>query len=144
VFILPLNEDGYIGRRAYVLLGLVVLNALALAATYILPASSDAVFQQYGFVPAHPHLSTLLSSMFLHTGFWHLAGNIFFLWMFGLPRGEYLRPLAIWGALHHLRVWRHCAALPIQQRVRYSVRRSFRCDLRHCRLLLDAVSQVSL
>jgi membrane associated rhomboid family serine protease len=101
VFILPLNEDGYIGRRAYVLLGLVVLNALALAATYILPASSDAVFQQYGFVPAHPHLSTLLSWMFLHTGFWHLAGNIFFLWMFGLPRGEYLRPLAICGALHH-------------------------------------------
>jgi membrane associated rhomboid family serine protease len=83
VFILPLNEDGYIGRRAYVLLGLVVLNALVLAATYIHPSNADAVFRQYGFVPAHPHLSTLLSSMFLHVGFWHFAGNMFFLWMFG-------------------------------------------------------------
>jgi membrane associated rhomboid family serine protease len=83
VFILPLNDDGYIGRRAYVLLGLVILNALVLAATYIQPSNFDAVFQQYGFVPAQPHLSTLLSSMFLHAGFWHLAGNMFFLWMFG-------------------------------------------------------------
>ncbi len=83
MFILPLNEDGYIGRRAYVLLGLVVLNALVLAATYIHPSNSDTVFRQYAFVPAYPHLSTLLSSMFLHAGFWHFAGNMFFLWMFG-------------------------------------------------------------
>jgi membrane associated rhomboid family serine protease len=83
VFILPVNDDGYIGRRAYVLLGLVVLNALALVATYIHPSHADAVFQQYGFVPAHPHLSTLVASMFVHGGFWHLFGNMFFLWMFG-------------------------------------------------------------
>jgi membrane associated rhomboid family serine protease len=59
------------------------LNTLVLAATYIHPSNSDPVFGRYGFIPAHPHLSTLLSSMFLHAGFWHFAGNMFFLWMFG-------------------------------------------------------------
>jgi membrane associated rhomboid family serine protease len=83
VFILPLNDDGYIGQRPYLLLGLVVLNALVLVATYIQPSHAEAVFRQYGFVPAHPHLFTALSSMFLHAGFWHFAGNMFFLWMFG-------------------------------------------------------------
>ena len=83
MFILPLNDDGYIGRRAYVLFVLVLVNALVLAATYLHPSQAEAVFRQYGFVPAHPKFSTLLSSMFLHAGFWHFAGNMFFLWMFG-------------------------------------------------------------
>jgi Rhomboid family len=83
VFILPVNDDGYIGRRAYILLGLVVLNALVLAATYVHPSNSDSVFLRYGFVPSHPRFSTLLSSMFLHAVLWHFAGNMFFLWMFG-------------------------------------------------------------
>lgn len=87
MFILPVNTDGYIGRRPYVFLGLVVINAFVLAATYIHPSPAEALFLQYGFVPAHPHFSTLLASMFLHAGFWHFAGNMFFLWMFS-PRVE--------------------------------------------------------
>jgi len=83
VFVLPVNEDGYVGRRAYALLALGVANALVLAATYLHPSQADAIFRQYGFVPAHPQFSTLLVSMFLHAGFWHFAGNMFFLWMFG-------------------------------------------------------------
>ena len=37
----------------------------------------------YGFVPAHPHWSTAFFAMFLHAGWWHLIGNMWFLWMFG-------------------------------------------------------------
>ena len=87
MFILPVNDDGYVGRRAYVFLGLVALNAFVLVATYIHPSHAEALFQQYGFVPTHPYFSTLLASMFLHAGFWHFAGNMFFLWMFA-PRVE--------------------------------------------------------
>ena len=87
MFILPVNDDGYIGRRAYVFLCLVALNAFVLVATYIHPSHAEALFQQYGFVPTHPHFSTLLASIFLHAGFWHFAGNMFFLWMFA-PRVE--------------------------------------------------------
>jgi membrane associated rhomboid family serine protease len=45
--------------------------------------STQALFLAHGFVPAHPSLATAFTSMFLHAGFWHLAGNVFFFWMFG-------------------------------------------------------------
>lgn len=38
---------------------------------------------KYGFTPAHPQVSTAFTSMFLHAGFWHVFGNMWFLWMFG-------------------------------------------------------------
>jgi membrane associated rhomboid family serine protease len=82
VFILPVNEDGYIGRMPYVIVGIVVADGLVLAATYLL-SSSQTVFSQYGFTPAHPHTLTMFSSVFLHAGILHFVGNMFFLWMFG-------------------------------------------------------------
>lgn len=45
--------------------------------------SYDLVVFSYGFRPAAPHLTTLLTSMFLHAGFMHLAGNMLFLWIYG-------------------------------------------------------------
>jgi rhomboid family protein len=66
----------------YVIVGLAIVNALALAATYVV-SSSQATFAQFGFTPAHPHFLTALSSMFLHAGIFHFIGNMFFLWMFG-------------------------------------------------------------
>lgn len=83
MFVLPINTDGYVGRRPYVLLALVALNTLALVITYLCPTPVHDIFLQYGFVPGTPHISTAISSMFLHAGFWHFAGNMFFLWMFG-------------------------------------------------------------
>lgn len=79
--ILPINRDDYVGGRPYVVLGLVTANTLLLAVTYFL--SFKVAFPLYGFVPAQPHILNLFSSMFLHGGVWHLAGNMFFLWMFG-------------------------------------------------------------
>jgi membrane associated rhomboid family serine protease len=82
VFILPLNDDRYVGRAPYVIIGLTIVNGLVLAATYLL-ASSQLVFSRYGFVPAQPHILTIFSSLFLHAGIFHYLGNMFFLWMFG-------------------------------------------------------------
>ena len=56
----------------------------------------DLFVFEYGFKPAHASILTLFSSMFLHGGFFHLAGNMLFLWIFGdnvehrLGRGGYL------------------------------------------------------
>ena len=61
--------------------GLVVVNGLLLIAAYYF--SFKTVFSEYGFIPAQPHVLNSLTSMFLHAGFWHFAGNMFFLWMFG-------------------------------------------------------------
>lgn len=37
----------------------------------------------HGFRPAAPSVADLFSSMFLHGGFLHLAGNMLFLWIYG-------------------------------------------------------------
>ena len=55
----------------------------------------DLVVFNYGFRPADPALLALLTSMFLHSGFMHLAGNMLFLWIYGdnvehqLGRGKF-------------------------------------------------------
>jgi membrane associated rhomboid family serine protease len=38
---------------------------------------------QYAVIPARLHLSSLLTSMFLHGGWMHLIGNMWFLWIYG-------------------------------------------------------------
>jgi membrane associated rhomboid family serine protease len=43
----------------------------------------QALVERWGYVPADPSLVTLFSSMFMHAGFMHLAGNMLFLWVFG-------------------------------------------------------------
>ena len=43
----------------------------------------DLTVFRYGFRPADPSLLALLTAMFLHGGFLHLAGNMLFLWIFG-------------------------------------------------------------
>ena len=43
----------------------------------------DLVVFQDGYRPVDPHLLTLFTAMFLHSGFLHLAGNMLFLWIYG-------------------------------------------------------------
>lgn len=43
----------------------------------------DLFVFRYGFRPAAPSLPSLLSCMFLHGGWMHLAGNMLFLYIFG-------------------------------------------------------------
>src|SRR3984957_3778449 len=38
---------------------------------------------QHGIVPDSLHYSSILTSMFIHGGFLHIAGNMWFLWVFG-------------------------------------------------------------
>src|SRR3984885_1474484 len=37
----------------------------------------------HGIVPDRLHYSSILTSMFIHGGFLHIAGNMWFLWVFG-------------------------------------------------------------
>jgi membrane associated rhomboid family serine protease len=43
----------------------------------------DLFVFEWGYRPANPSLVTLFTSMFLHGGFLHLAGNMLFLWIYG-------------------------------------------------------------
>jgi membrane associated rhomboid family serine protease len=56
----------------------------------------DLIVFSYGFRPSDPDGIALFTSMFLHSGFMHLAGNMLFLWIYGdnvehrLGRGRFL------------------------------------------------------
>jgi membrane associated rhomboid family serine protease len=43
----------------------------------------DLFVFKYGYKPGAPQLSDLFFAMFLHANFWHLAGNMLFLWIYG-------------------------------------------------------------
>ncbi len=44
---------------------------------------NDLLLFQYGYKPANPDIISLFSSLFLHSGFMHLAGNMLFLYIYG-------------------------------------------------------------
>lgn len=45
--------------------------------------TASAITEQYAFVPAHPKPITYLTSTFLHVDWWHVLGNMWFLWLAG-------------------------------------------------------------
>jgi membrane associated rhomboid family serine protease len=45
--------------------------------------SSSSITEQYAFVPAHPSALSYLTANFLHGGWMHLIGNMWFLWLAG-------------------------------------------------------------
>jgi membrane associated rhomboid family serine protease len=68
----------------YITITIIVLNALAWLFELSLPRELLPVFLQvYGVVPADFHAPTLISSMFLHGGWSHIIGNMWYLWIFG-------------------------------------------------------------
>jgi len=85
MFIIPIEIDNPVRHTPVLLFTVIGLNVLIYVITlpFTLPSDNLLFFQPYGFTPAHPDLLTGLSSMFMHSGFFHILGNMFFLWMFG-------------------------------------------------------------
>jgi membrane associated rhomboid family serine protease len=92
----PLRDDQPSGRFPILVLGLIVLQvAIFLYELFLDPEATALLFARAGVVPsffhqsapeelqALPSLLTLISSTFLHSGWLHLLGNIWFLWIFG-------------------------------------------------------------
>ena len=46
-------------------------------------AKTETILGQYAFTPAHPHAITYITANFLHGGWLHLIGNMWFLWLAG-------------------------------------------------------------
>ncbi len=87
--VIPLDDDNPTTTRPYATAGILVVCVLV----YLLvnDAKSD-----FGLVPAVltgrgalsgtavvPAWTTVFTYMFMHGGFWHLVGNMLFLWIFG-------------------------------------------------------------
>jgi len=80
-----------------VTMGLIAVNALVFLFEISLdPWSRNAFVGAYGLVPDHFAWANVITSMFLHGGWMHLIGNMWFLWIFGdniediLGHGKYL------------------------------------------------------
>jgi membrane associated rhomboid family serine protease len=81
---IPLRDVIPSRTTPYITVTIIVLNAAAWFLELSLPADVLPVFLQvYGVVPARFHALTLLTSMFLHGGWMHVIGNMWYLWIFG-------------------------------------------------------------
>lgn len=90
---IPLRSSERTYSTATVTLVLILVNVLIFLFELTLPnepsySNSDGLslnrlLLTYGIVPDRFHFSALITSMFLHGGFLHVAGNMWFLWVFG-------------------------------------------------------------
>jgi membrane associated rhomboid family serine protease len=68
----------------FVTIGLILLNTLAFLYEWQLSDRQLEMFLlQYGAVPADLSLPSVVTSMFLHSGWLHFGGNMLYLWIFG-------------------------------------------------------------
>jgi membrane associated rhomboid family serine protease len=97
--VIPLHDDNPTTTRPYVTVGILIACVLAYVWQHLLLSKVGAQQAAYAFglVPAVltgremlppeigviPAWTTILTSMFMHGGFWHLAGNMLYLWVFG-------------------------------------------------------------
>ena len=86
----PIRDHNPSGRTPYVTYGLIALNVVIFLAYWPLFSDERALnvfFYDWAMIPAKVtqigDFTGLLTSMFLHGGVLHLAGNMLFLWIFG-------------------------------------------------------------
>jgi membrane associated rhomboid family serine protease len=95
--VIPLHDDNPTTTRPRVTVGMMIACTVVYVFQHLLLSRENTVELIYalGVIPAlltNPALAdlapippslTVLTSMFVHGGFWHLAGNMLYLWIFG-------------------------------------------------------------
>ncbi len=86
---IPLHDENPTNSRPVLTVSLIAINVLVYINNLSMPGQMASVYANYGLVPAHlihspvSNYPNIFSSMFLHSGFMHLAGNMLYLWIFG-------------------------------------------------------------
>jgi len=81
---IPLRDVIPSRTTPYITITIIVLNAVAWLFELSLSERQLTQFLYiYGVVPAHFSWATLVTSMFLHGGWMHVIGNMWYLWIFG-------------------------------------------------------------
>lgn len=82
----PIRDHNPSTRTPYVTYALIILN-VGIFFSYVGLFSNEralfAFYARWALVPGTGELTGYLTSMFLHGGWMHLAGNMLFLWIFG-------------------------------------------------------------
>ena len=77
---LPYKDENPSRSFPFVTVTLIVLNV----AVFIWSLTNfNYIIQTYGFTPAQFSFLAIITSMFLHGGIDHIAGNMWYLWLFG-------------------------------------------------------------
>lgn len=102
----PLRDTIAARRLPVVLWALIFINVLVFLEEITLsPEQMQAFVMRYGIIPADlstwagiaQHWPRVISAMFIHGGFLHIAGNMWFLWIFGDNVEDRLGHLAFLG-----------------------------------------------
>lgn len=86
---LPFRDHNPSERVPYVTLALIALNVLIFVGGFVMQSERVTIelFFNYGMIPARisqgDGLATLVTSLFLHSGYMHIFGNMLFLWIYG-------------------------------------------------------------
>jgi membrane associated rhomboid family serine protease len=81
---IPLRDIIPSRTTPYITVTIIALNAVAWLFEIMLPHDALNEFLTiYGVVPAYFSYPTLITSMFLHGGWMHVIGNMWYLWIFG-------------------------------------------------------------
>ena len=83
----PYKDDNPRVLVPYVTYGIITINVLVFIFQFNLgisnPIGEENFIYRLGFVPANFSFIAIFTSMFLHGGFSHIMGNMWFLWVFG-------------------------------------------------------------
>lgn len=86
----PIRDHNPSGRTPYVTATLIAVNILVFLGYWLTIQDENTLgqfFMDWGLVPAYVTSGSgyhgIVTSMFLHGGWMHLAGNMLFLWIFG-------------------------------------------------------------
>src|SRR5204863_2766826 len=80
---IPLRDIIPSRTTPFVTIALITVNVLVFLFELSLGRAVDAFTLYFGLVPAAFSWVTVFTSMFLHGGFLHVAGNMLYLWIFG-------------------------------------------------------------
>lgn len=94
---IPLRDSLLSASTPFITMAIILVNSLVFLYELSLdPFSANHFIAAYGLIPAHWGAASLFTSMFLHGGWLHIIGNMWFLWIFGdnveeiLGRAKYL------------------------------------------------------
>ncbi len=104
---LPLKDENPTVNKPVVTIAIIVINSLVFLYSIFKPGQGFQIFiYQYGLIPyelvhmteltpqfSSPIWMTPFTSMFIHSGWLHIGGNMLFLWIFGNNIEDQLGPI---------------------------------------------------